>query len=226
MTNYAARGRAQRSQARLTVRLAPRMKRWAEHRSRAWGVDHSWTPDHIVRRVSELRSGGRIGLLVNVPADVRAVDRGLLMWFLPRFSTSGAIIPAPNRRVLTIEELWQLMRSHQPGLSRQRLRNLIGAMERSAIIERVGRARYAGRNDDWDDWADSAADSLEDPDEARWLMRFEQRRLDELTILLCHYLLPRWPVHRKALRLGIGERTYYYRLCSALTFLVDDPENP
>jgi predicted transcriptional regulator len=119
--------------------------------------------------------------------------------------------------VHSVESLWIQLTKDMPDLSRQRVRNLVARLARKGRVQRVARGRYE-RNPTWWEYR-RQRDGYSDESEERWMARLAMAEHDRLNVVLAHYLLPHLPVHRKALRLAISERTYYDRLATALAYL-------
>jgi predicted transcriptional regulator len=217
LTNYAAAERAKRSRARLTIELGPIMREWARFRAAAWRVDRRWTTNTLVARTSALLAGARLDRLTEAPTKIRVLDEQIFGWLAYRNPIRNLEDERSATEIHSVDFLWTQLKKEIPDLSRQRVRNMVARLARKGHIQRVARGRYE-RNPTWWEYR-RQGDAYSDESEERWMARLAKAEHDRLNVVLAHYLLPHLPVHRKALRLEISERTYYDRLATALAYL-------
>jgi len=224
LTNYAAAERATRSRARLTIELGPIMREWARFRAAAWRVDRRWTTNTLIARTSALLAGARLDRLTEAPTKIRVLDEQIFGWLAYRNLGRSTDDDRSATAVHSVQSLWTQLTKDMPELSKQRVRNLVARLARKGRIQRVARGRYE-RNPTWWEYR-RQGDAYSDESEERWMARLAKAEHDRLNVVLAHYLLPHLPVHRKALRLTISERTYYYRLTTALAYLREVHSSP
>ena len=193
------------------------MREWARFRAAAWRVNRRWTTDTVIARTSALLAGTRLDPLTKAPTRIRVIDEQIFGWLAYRDIDRIAKDQRPVEPFHSVESLWARLAQDIPDLSRQRVRNLVARLARKGRIQRVARGRYE-RNPSWWEYR-RQHDGYSDESEERWMARLAKAEHDRLNVVLAHYLLPHLPVHRKALRLAISERTYYDRLATALDYL-------
>ncbi len=153
----------------------------------------------------------------SVPRDVASADDAVRS-FCEVYEWIGAQRQSSHRyvggeRAMTIEEIHAAMRAKIPTLTREKLRKVLHKANHKHSMRRVKRGTYIREPWNWRRWEETQ--DSDEPD-AAWYQRQEQRRSLCRVLLLAHYLLPNRATYRKARDLGVGERTYFYYLGTAL----------
>jgi hypothetical protein len=112
---------------------------------------------------------------------------------------------------LNVDETLRLMRIWFPAITRERVRALLFRTERSGLACRQRRGTYVPN--EWG-YARPLEEELDYGDESIW--KWKQRRLRSAYALVVHYVLPWVPVYRKALEMGLSDRSFHYALNDAL----------
>jgi hypothetical protein len=196
--------RALRARKHLSKRYGAQLKAWARARASDWQIDRSWDVARVVAKLDRLCSD-EVWTLLGPPGEISELDRWMCMMLDARVSLG----PLPEHAdELNVHEVHNLMRIWFPQISRARIRTLLFRTERKGLAVRERRGVYLA--DEWGSIRRWRRDFGEADEEG--MLKWERRRRRAAVALAVHYLLPRFPVYRKASALGMSERNFHYAI--------------